>query len=259
MYVLSKKPQTIYQVFLSSLKFWKEYFWQLLFSVFITVLFGSLPAFIVPRLPMITLDMLFQFVSNNWHFILAYLIIMIFLMGFVIHRAYALMYKTKATTLNSFYLALKKLPYLIIALVIYDITVFLGVIAFVIPGVGFIVLLSMYFIVIMVENANPFSGFKKSWLMVTNYWWHVFAVLLLLTVFTYIASYLVGRLSVDLWVIAHPIGQGHLGLGTRLLRLIADLIFFPYYLTTLMVLYQDLKIRNSKEVIDSSVLIESTT
>lgn len=248
MYTLSKKPQNICQIFLSSLNFWRQYYCQMLIAMLITVLFGTLPGLILPRMEHITREMTFHFIITNWYFYLAYVIIMLFLFGFVVHRVYSLMYQTHATTCDSFCAVLKKLPYLIVALVIYDIVIFLGVVAFLIPGIGLMVLLSMYFIVIIVEGANPIQGFKRSWLMITDNWWHTFAVLFILTIGTYLISYIIGQLSVDLWVVIHPIGRGHLGLGNRICRIIADLILLPYFISTLMVLYQDLKIRKQESI-----------
>lgn len=244
MFTLAEKPLKVLQIFRSSINFWRLNYLKLFLAVLITVLVGSLPAFIVPTMPVLTREMLLGFVEKYWLIIVCYSITMFFLYSFVVHRIYSLMYQTHKTTLQSFLTALKKIPYIASALVLYDFSIFLGFLAFIVPGFVIIILLSMYFIVITVEDKNPISGYKTSWLMVTDFWWHAFWVQLLLMIIIFAVDGIVGALASNIWIIAHPLGQGHLILGTRIIRIAVDLITFPFFVSTQMMLYHDLKLRN---------------
>lgn len=247
MFALPKQPQNVFKLLLTSLKFWKAYIGDLLLVILVTAIIGTIPAFFVPKRALGIHDLTLKFTLKHWAFVLLFFIVMFYLFAFVALRIYALMYQNKTPMLNSFCVALKKLPYLIAAVFIYEITVFIGMLFFVIPGIGLAILLSMYFILIVIEDKNLISGFKSSWLMVTENWWHAFVTILILTMIVFIMTLAVGELSAGMWVMVHPSSQGQLDLGTRIVRILADMIFYPFYVTVMMMLYHDLKLRNAQK------------
>lgn len=246
MFTMPKKPQNCFGVLLTSLQFWKTHYKQLLLTVLASIILGAIPGLIFPKINVTTYSTVLTIILKYWWCLPIFLIVMFFLFGFVLHRVYCIINKKDEPIIHSLFVALKKLPYLIIAYFIYVIVVSAGLLVFIIPGIGFLILLSMYFPLIVVEDKGPISAFKRSWDLTTKAWWHTFFVFLILTTVIILASIFIHRISDDLWLLAHPMG-GTLPIVHRLLKFVLDMIFFPLYVTSIMILLEDLRLRQQLE------------
>lgn len=246
MFTMPTKPQNAFRVLLSGLKFWGSHWGQLCLVTVVAMALGSLPGFFFPELNSFDAKITTQFVEEHIVFVFLFGIIMFFIFGFIVHRVHSLMYETKASVGASVWMAIKRLPILIAALVIYDIVVLAGFMLFIIPGVAFSILLSLYFVLIMTDNLGPLSAFKESWHLVTDDWFHSFVVLTIMTIVLVSLSLLVKMGTRDIWVIVHPAGYGVLDLGNRILRIVSGMLFYGVFVSILLMLCHDLKLRKAQ-------------
>lgn len=248
MFTLPTEPQNCFGVLESSLKFWKTHYTKLLLTVLASIILGSIPGLIFPKVTLATYHITMKIILMNWWYVLVFLVVMFFLFGFILHQVYCLLNNKKTTIRESLLIALKKLPYLIISYFIYVAVVTVGLFAMLIPGIGLLILLSMYLPLIIIENKGPISGFKESWDLTNNEWTHTFFVLLILTIAIILATMFINLIGNELWVFAHPAGYGVLPLGHRILKIAVDMVFFPIYVTTIMMLLHDLQLRQQLKI-----------
>lgn len=238
------KPGTCFSVLSSSFEFWRKHLGVLLLVVAAPVILSAIPALTFPQMDRFSdYDVSKAFVHQHLLAAFIFAFILFYFYGFIVHRVHTMMYQSKATVAQSLLVAAKKLPYLIIALFIFNVTVFAGMLVLIIPGIAFAVLLSLYFVVIVVDNDNPFSGFKHSWMLVTEHWFHVFGIFAILMVTIFVVSGGIDFLAKALWVIPHPSGQGLLHLGNRLVRMFVGALFYSFFVVVQMMVYHDLKLR----------------
>jgi len=243
MFEMPTQPQTAFRVLYSGLKFWGSHLGQLCLVTAVAMVLGSLPGFFFPELNSLEHHIKTQFVEENMLFVFIFGIVMFFIFGFIVHRVHSLMYKTNASISSSFWMALRRLPVLIVALAIYNVVVIAGFMALIIPGVAFSVLLSLYFVLIMTDDLGPFSAFKESWRLVTGDWFHSFVVLTVMSIVIVALSLLVKLGTRDIWIIVHPAGDGILYLGNRIIRIISGMLFYGVFVSILLMLCHDLKLR----------------
>ncbi len=243
MFKLPKKPLNVFQILKAGLSFWQQNLMALCGLTLTAMILSAIPAFLFPPLNSFNPDVLTKFVDERIELVLLFSVIMFLVFAFIIHRVHAMMFQLKTTWVNSVKVAVFKLPALIVALVIFYVLVMIGFMLFIIPGIGLSILLSLYFLLIVVENLGPIQAFKKSWALVSDHWFHTFFVIVIMSTVIATLSFLIKTGSQDLWVIAHPFGEGVFHLGNRIIRIVSGTLFYGVFCSILLMLYHDLTLR----------------
>ncbi len=115
-----------------------------------------------------------------------------------------------------------------------------GFILLVIPGIIFLVFLSMSVPAFIIERRGVTDSISRSWNLVSGSWWHVFGVII-------VAAIIAGIVNGILTAIG-----GSTFIGAWLLSAIAQIITAPFVALVSVVLYVDLRVRH--ENLDAGTL-----
>ncbi len=91
---------------------------------------------------------------------------------------------TKSSIFEAFGFALKKYPIVLTAMILYVISVALGSVALVIPGIYLAVRLYYFIDAILIDEKGVISSLKTSWRIVKGNWWATFLILIIIALFS---------------------------------------------------------------------------
>jgi len=124
--------------------------------------------------------------------------------------------------------------------VLVGLTVVVGLILLVIPGIIFLVFFSVSVPALVVENRRGTKAMGRSWNLVSGHFWHALAVILVAAIIAGIVGGIIGALGGSSWVLRWIFGA------------IAQIITSPFTALVSVLLYLDLRAR--KEALTADVL-----
>jgi hypothetical protein len=124
--------------------------------------------------------------------------------------------------------------------VLVGLTVVVGLILLVIPGLIFLVFFSVSVPALVVENRRGTKAMGRSWNLVSGHFWHAVAVILVAAILAGIVGGIIGALGGSSWVLRWIFGA------------IAQIITSPFTALVSVLLYLDLRAR--KEALTADVL-----
>jgi MFS family permease len=158
----------------------------------------------------------------------------------------------QATAGESLRFAFRRLPALFGAYLLITLTLIVGFVLLIIPGIYLGVALSMAFPALLFERLRPLRAYGRSFELVTGHWWRTFAILLLsLVIFAVISAALGGGLGAILGSAA-PGNEGLAAVFVTVLNILLSVVLYPIAAGILTVLYYDLRVR--KEGFDLELL-----
>jgi hypothetical protein len=225
MFTFATQPLRIPQILKESLKLYRAsirqlWYWALLISVISSVLNTFFPVYI-PEHGFSVLGLILMLVD---------FLASIFVLIIMIHRAQAVGMQQRVSLIDSLKLARKKLLITFAAFIIVTIIVILTSFAFIIPGIYFFIMFVFYSPAIVIDNTGVFPSMKQSIQLVHKNWFRTFTLFLIPFLVSVVLLSLLGLISEALWY-------------TVLISVVFGMIFMPYYTTTLLVQYNDLKLR----------------
>jgi hypothetical protein len=119
---------------------------------------------------------------------------------------------------------------LLIALLV-GLTVAVGFLLLIIPGIIFLVFLSVTIPALVIENQRGTDAMKRSWNLVSGNFWHALAVILVAAIITGIVGGIIGAIGGDNWFVRW------------IFQAIAQIITAPFTALVSVVLYLDLRAR----------------
>jgi Uncharacterised protein family (UPF0259) len=140
----------------------------------------------------------------------------------------------------SYRYAFSRLGGLIVLALLVALIVGVGFILLIIPGIIFLVFLSMSVPAFIVERRGVTDSISRSWNLVSGSWWHVFGTII-------VAAILAGIVNGILTAIG-----GSTFIGVWILSAIAQIITAPFVALVSVVLYVDLRVRH--ESLDAATL-----
>lgn len=139
-------------------------------------------------------------------------------------------------------LALRELPSMIVAAIVWGIMICVGFILLIIPGIWLWGQLQLWLVAMIAEEIGPFKALGRSWSLVERNWWR--------------ASTTVGVAIVIIWVLSLLDGVGT-GLGVyffradpavalvvgQLVAVLISMLTMPMLTAVLVAIYHDLRLR----------------
>jgi hypothetical protein len=157
-----------------------------------------------------------------------------------------------ATAGESLRFAVARLPALLGAYVLVALSLVLGFVVLVIPGIYLGVALSMTFPALLFERLGPGAAYRRSFSLVGGHWWRTFGTLLLtFLILVVLTAALGGGLGAVLGSAA-PGDETLAAIFLTLLNIVLAVILYPVAAAILTVLYYDLRVR--KEGFDLELL-----
>ena len=150
----------------------------------------------------------------------------------------------EATAGPSLRYGLSRLLPLMVAYIVLSITLGIGFVLFIIPGVFLSVKWSVAFAAIVSERAGPFSAMGRSWELTRGHWWRTFGTLLvlgLLSLVLYLA--IVAGLGSAI-ATNQDMSEVTYATLTVVLTIVLFAILYPLIAAIISVMYYDLRVRN---------------
>jgi glycerophosphoryl diester phosphodiesterase family protein len=127
---------------------------------------------------------------------------------------------------------LRRFPSVLLLAILVGITVLVGFILLIIPGLIFIVMFSVAIPVLVIENRKGTEAMSRSWNLVKGHFWHVVLVLIVTALITGLVSGIVGAIGGHNWFIAW------------IFDAVAQIITAPFTALVSVLLYLDLRARS---------------
>lgn len=239
--ISSEYPLSIAETWAKAVQLWRKSFsrvWPLLI-LWVLVLF--LPIFFVEN-EYFTLWPLLGYLG-------AYLLITLFFYAAVYHRLYFVLLNKKGGFFEALLFGLKKLPFLIIALIISTFLICLGLGIFVFPGLYLVVVFWFYFPLILFGNLGPFAAFSHSFELIKGYWWKTLIVVGLPALVFYLIAALINYFSFgfETQLPFPPVNPKRWFLDS-LTKMIFGIIYTPFFAATVVIHWQNLKAHYKKRL-----------
>jgi hypothetical protein len=127
---------------------------------------------------------------------------------------------------------LRRFPSVLLLAILVGLTVLVGLILLIIPGLIFIVMFSVAIPVLVIENRKGTEAMSRSWNLVKGHFWHVVLVLIVTALITGIVSGILGAIGGHNWFIAW------------IFDAVAQIITAPFTALVSVLLYLDLRARS---------------
>lgn len=150
----------------------------------------------------------------------------------------------RATAGDSLRFALERLPALLGAYFLVLVSVLIGTLALVIPGIYLAVRLSVTFPALLFERIGPVEAYTRSLALVGGHWWRTFGIFLVTGVALVVLSLALGAGVAALIGHAAPDSQTTGAVVATIVNIVFDVIVYPIAAAILTVLYYDLRVRS---------------
>jgi hypothetical protein len=134
---------------------------------------------------------------------------------------------------------LRRFGGVLLVAVLVGLTVVVGFLLLIIPGIIFIVFLSVSVPALVVENLRGREAMRRSWNLVSGHFWHALVVILVAAIITGIVTSLLGLIG-DTWFVSW------------IFTAIAQIVTVPFTAIVSVLLYLDLRAR--KETLTADTL-----
>lgn len=225
MFTFATQPLRIPEVIKESLKLYRAsfgqlWYWALLVSLISAAINTFWPVY-TPQQGFSVLGLIMMLVD---------FLVSVFVFIIMLHRTQTVGTQQRVSLMDSLKLASTKLLITFTAFIIVTVVVILTSFVFIIPGIYFFIMFIFYSAAIVLDNAGVFSSMKQSIQLVYKNWFRTFTLFLIPFAASVILLTLLGLISESLWY-------------TAALSVLSGIIFMPYYTTTFLVQYNDLKLR----------------
>jgi hypothetical protein len=140
--------------------------------------------------------------------------------------------------------------------ILWAVLVFVGLIAFILPGIWLIVVWSVSVPALMFEHVGGLKALGRSFDLVRNRWWATFAEVLVAIIMVAIVTLVIGFVVTE---ITKGLKIGSIGVWLAfswLGSVLSGLITFPFVSAVIAVIYIDLRVR--KEALDIELLASAS-
>ena len=141
---------------------------------------------------------------------------------------------------TSYRYGFRRLGSVILISLLVGVIVFVGFLLLFVPGVIFLVFLSVAIPALIVEDRRGTDALGRSWNLVQGDWWHAFGVVIVAAILVGIVSSIIGSIGGNEWVIRW------------IFTAIAQILTAPYAALVSILLYIDLRAR--KEALTAGTL-----
>jgi hypothetical protein len=141
---------------------------------------------------------------------------------------------------TSYRYGFRRLGSVILISLLVGVIVFVGFLLLFVPGVIFLVFLSVAIPALIVEDRRGTDALGRSWNLVQGDWWHAFGVIVVAALLVGIVSGIIGSIGGNEWVIRW------------IFTAIAQILTAPYAALVSILLYIDLRAR--KEALTAGTL-----
>jgi hypothetical protein len=249
---LPNQPISIGRVFASGAQLWRATVSKTWFLALLLFAWGVLPYFLEPNL---NTHNPFAWANNIVEQGLAaviYFLAALILYAAVFAQLHRLLLEKPASVIGAIGTGIRKLSYLVVALIFAGVSLAAGFLALLIPGVIMMIVFMAYFPLIIMDDLNPIAAYKRCFELMLNYWFRAFFVLMIPTAILFIVGAIIDVFGTYVLVVAHPAGHGELWLFNHVVKIILGAIYLPFYAPLVVTLINDLKLRRAKAIANNT-------
>ena len=140
---------------------------------------------------------------------------------------------------ESYRWGLKRFGSVLLVAFLVGITVAIGFVLLIIPGIIFLTLLSVSIPAVVIENRRGTDAMKRSWNLAKENFWHVLGVIIVAAIITGVVSSILNSLGGSSWF------------GSWIFSAIAQILTAPFSALVSVLLYLDLRARKEALTADS--------
>ena len=140
---------------------------------------------------------------------------------------------------DSYRWGLKRFGSVLLVAFLVGITVAVGFVLLIIPGIIFLTFFSVSIPALVIENRRGTDAMKRSWELAKGHFWHVLGVIIVAAIITGVVSSVVGSFGGSNWF------------GSWIFSAIAQIITAPFSALVSVLLYLDLRARKEALTADS--------
>jgi hypothetical protein len=140
---------------------------------------------------------------------------------------------------DSYRWGFKRFGSVLLVAILVGITVAIGFVLLIIPGIIFLTLFSVSIPAVVIENRRGTDAMKRSWNLAKEHFWHVLGVVIVAAIISGIVSSILGSLGGSSWF------------GSWIFSAIAQIITAPFSALVSVLLYLDLRARKEALTADS--------
>jgi hypothetical protein len=240
---LPTQPVSIGRIFLTSLHSWPTVFkktWLLSLLLFIWL---ALPFLFQPSLNTYDPFALAKQIEEKWWWAIIYLLgFMVFYVA-AFYRTGKVLNQQPSSFGGALSIGLKRLWVMILAFIFCGVTLAIGYMALLIPGLVMMLIFMCYFPLIIMDNLNPITAYKDCFRLVWGNWWRTFFIIAPPTL---LFSLLTGALDVEGIKLIHSL-QNQTWLIISVIEIVVSATYFTFYTILLAVLLRDLKLRHATQ------------
>ncbi len=245
------QPQTIGGVLDTTFQLFKASIGKVWILCLISAIAGTLPSIYMmtkgganPADPLATLSMMSS--SGYWLTTLAAIILSLWSMGALYLKINAVGTDSEMSLGEALQAALGKVPLLFLMSILFAIVVAIGLVLLLVPGIILMVSLILCFNLMMLEGRGPVASLTGSHGLVWGDWWRTLAILsvgAIIVMVIYFALVLVLGVAIPLIGLRSSDPFMFAMVSGILVGVLASLVLTPFYISMLVAVYWDLKLR----------------
>jgi hypothetical protein len=181
----------------------------------------------------------------NWLIPIVGLILSQVFFGGLVFHLYSSNKKTPSSIKNSLYIGIEKLPAFSITLFIYILMVFIGTVAFVLPGIYLSIACVFAFILLYTDNHDPILSLTTSYKLCQKHFLSVSVILLTLSLFSSLGNLLGLAMGYILFTLFN-LNSTPLFFTNLILLCLINILLIPIAYSVMLSLLQELKTRHAQ-------------
>jgi len=174
--------------------------------------------------------------------IVAYIVVSFVFYGAILVRLDNLVRQHPDTFTGALGVAGKRLPALLLATLLYPVAVVLGSVLLLVPGVILMMSLSLYPVIVIVEERGGYAALKASHQLIWGLWWRTVSIYMVPGILMMIFYTVV--IGIGVWTTDATAQPGSFGFLDILSNVVSGLVM-PYFYALAYVVYHDLRLRKS--------------
>jgi hypothetical protein len=242
---LPTQPISIGQVFATGARLWRATVSKTWLLALLLFVWCMLPYFLEPNLNTRNPFAWTHTLTERWLVGLIYFLVMLILYTAVFAQLRRLLAGQSSSFLRALGTGVTKLSFLVAAIICTGVSLMVGFMIILIPGIIMLIVFMVYFPLIIMDDLNPISAYKRCFDLILNHWWRAFFVLLIPTAVLFIIGTIIDLFGAHVLVITHPAGHGELWLFNHLVKIILGTLYLPFYAPLVVTLINDLKLRRA--------------
>ncbi len=243
MHTLILQPQNYTSIFKNSWHLYRKSFLRIIILSILIAAITISPTIYFPKLSSDDFALVYHGAIAFLPYFPLFLVFILWFHIAMVSTLNSIIMAEQRSVLQSIFKALSQLPVVYVVTIAYFISVFVGWVFFIIPGLFLMFSLILFFPLLILRDANITNVFKKSYHLVYGHWWKTFCVMIVLYLVYFLFVYLNDLLTRTYLEFEFKGNISAIFITHVCLHFVISLFFIPWFYCVFLTLYHDLKLR----------------